>query len=158
MAPLKTKKESKMYRFKTYVAVAVVMACLAAPASAGGPEGNNGKSLNGLQNNSLTSNSLTSNGLGVYALNGVHAEGIVLAKSPAPAGGSAAHSSNGNLPAVQHGTGSFLNPNMGNLPAVQKGNGEPATAGKKSNGLPSGHGVGGDNGTNPDRPTPSPRR
>ncbi|WP_208636376.1 hypothetical protein [Mesorhizobium helmanticense] len=145
------------------MAAAVAMACLVAPASAGGPEGMNGKSLNGLQqnsltSNSLTSNSLTSNGLGVYALNGVHADGIVLAKSLAPAGKSVVDPNDRNLPAVQHGAGSVIDPNDRNLPAVQKGNSQPANAGKKSNGLPSGHGVGGDNGTNPDRPTPSPRR
>ncbi|MER9405732.1 hypothetical protein NKI36_17005 [Mesorhizobium caraganae] len=166
MAPLKTKKGNQMLRFKTYMAAASAMACLVAPASAGGPEGMNGKSLNGLQYNSLTSNSLTSNaittnaifanGLGVYALNGVHADGIVLAKSLAPAGGSIVDPNDRNLPAVQHGSGSFLNPNMGNLPAVQKG--QPSTAGKKSNGLPSGHSVGGGDGSNHDRPTPSPRR
>ncbi|OWK19741.1 hypothetical protein AJ88_39305 [Mesorhizobium amorphae CCBAU 01583] len=87
-----------MNRLKTYLAAASAMACLVAPAIAAGPEGSNGKSLNGLKHNSLTSNSLTSNsltsnaifthGLGVHALNGVQADGIVLAKSLAPAGGS----------------------------------------------------------------------
>ncbi|TIT30663.1 MAG: hypothetical protein E5W78_13865 [Mesorhizobium sp.] len=130
-----------MNRFKTYLAAASAMACLAAPASAGGPEGMNGKSLNGLQLNAVTSNAVTSNGLGVLALNGVHADGIVLAKSLAPAGGSVVHSNNGNLPAVQHG------------------NVQSSTIGKKSNGLPSAqHSTGSDAGTNPDRPTPSPRR
>ncbi|PDQ17624.1 hypothetical protein CN311_29090 [Mesorhizobium sanjuanii] len=152
-----------MYRFKTYMAASVAMACLVAPASAGGPEGINGKSLNGLEQNSLTSNSLTSNslthnGLGVYALNGVHAEGIVLAKSLTPAGKSIIDPNVRNLPAVQHGTGSVIDPNFGNLPAVQKGNFQSSTAGKKSNGLPSGHSVGGGDGTNHDRPTRSPRR
>ncbi|RWM77291.1 MAG: hypothetical protein EOR81_18680 [Mesorhizobium sp.] len=135
-----------MNRFKTYLAAASAMACLAAPASAGGPEGSNGKSLNGLRLNSLTSNSLTSNaiftnGLGVLALNGVHADGIVLAKSLAPAGKS------------------IIDPNDRGLPAVQRNNVRSSTAGKKSNGLPAGqHGTGSGAGTNHDRPTPSPRR
>lgn len=145
MAPL-NEKEIKMNRFKTYLAAASAMACLAAPASAGGPEGSNGKSLNGLRLNSLTSNSLTSNaiftnGLGVLALNGVHADGIVLAKSLAPAGKS------------------IIDPNDRGLPAVQRNNVRSSTAGKKSNGLPAGqHGTGSGAGTNHDRPTPSPRR
>ncbi|ANT51344.1 hypothetical protein [Mesorhizobium amorphae] len=158
-----------MNRLKTYLAAASAMACLVAPANAAGPESGNGKSLNGLQQNSLTSNSLTSNsltsnaifthGLGVRALNGVQADGIVLAKSLAPAGGSVIDPNDRNLPAVQHGGGSFLNPNMGNLPAVQKGNAQPATAGKKSGGLPSSqHGTGGGAGVGHDRPTPTPRR
>jgi hypothetical protein len=130
-----------MFRFKTYLAAALAMACLVAPASAGGPEGINGKSLNGMQNNSLTSNSLTSNGLGVLALNGVHADDIVRAKSLAPA------------------SGSVVNPKMGNLAAVQHGKAQPSTAGKQSDGLPSGqHGTGSGAGTNHDRPTPMPRR
>ncbi len=141
-----------MNRFKTCMAAASAMACLVAPASAAET------------GNSLTSNSLTSNGLGVYALNGVHADGIVLAKSPVKAGGSiidpndrsVADPNDRNLPAVQHGGGSFLNSNMGNLPAVQKS--QPLIAGKKSNGLTAGHGVGGGDGSNHDRPTPSPRR
>ncbi|WP_192179563.1 hypothetical protein [Mesorhizobium amorphae] len=153
-----------MNRLKTYLAAASAMACLVAPAIAAGPEGTNGKSLNGLEQNSLTSNSLTSNaifpnGLGVYALNGVHVDGIVLAKSLAPAGGSIIDPNDRSLPAVQHGAGSFLNPNMGNLPAVQKSNAQSSTAGKRSNGLPSAqHGFGGGDGANHDRPTPSPRR
>jgi len=157
-----------MNRLKTYLAAASAMACLVAPAIAAGPDGSNGKSLNGLKHNSLTSNSLTSNsltsnaifthGLGVHALNGVQADGIVLAKSLAPAGGSVIDPNDRNLPAVQHGAGS-RNPNMGNLPAVQKGNAQPATAGKKSGGLPSSqHGTGSGAGVGHDRPTPTPRR
>lgn len=143
-----------MNRFKTYLAAASAMACLAAPASAGGPEGSNGKSLNGLRLNSLTSNSLTSNaiftnGLGVLALNGVHADGIVLAKSLAPAGKSI----------IDPNVRSVIDPNFRGLPAVQKNNVRSSTAGKKSNGLPAGqHGTGSGAGTNHDRPTPSPRR
>jgi hypothetical protein len=142
-----------MYRFKTYMAAASAMACLAAPASAGGPEGNNGKSLNGLNNNAVTQNAVTqnaifANGLGVYALNGVHADGIVLAKSLAPAGKSI----------IDPNDRSVVDPNDRNLPAVQKSNVESSTAGKKSNGLPSGHSVGGGDGSNHDRPTPTPRR
>ncbi|MGX9575269.1 hypothetical protein [Mesorhizobium sp. f-mel] len=144
-----------MFRFKTYLAAASAMACLATPASAEWPVGTgNGKSLNGLKHNSLTSNSLTSNtifpnGLGVYALNGVHAEGIVLAKNPAPAGRSV----------VDPNDRSVVDPNDRNLPAVQKDNVRSSTAGKKSNGLPAGeHGTGSGAGTNHDRPTPSPRR
>lgn len=156
-----------MNRLKTYLAAASAVACLVTPVSAGGPEGHNGKSLNGLQQNSLTSNSLTSNsltsnaifayGLGIHALNGVHADGIVLAKSLAPTGGSIIDPNIRDLPAVQHGAGSSLNPNMGNLPAVQKG--QHSIAGKKSGGLPSSqHGTGGGAGIGHDRPTPSPRR
>ena len=134
-----------MNRLKTCMAAASAMACLVAPASAA------------LTGNSLTSNSLTSNGLGVYALNGVRADNIVLAKSLAPANGSVASQTSGNLPAVQHGAGSFLNPNMGNLPAVQKS--QSSAAGKKSNGLPSvQQGTGSDAGVGPSRPTPLPRR
>ncbi|TIS95927.1 hypothetical protein [Mesorhizobium sp.] len=135
-----------MNRFKTYLAAASAMACLVAPASAAGPIVANGKSLNGLEknsltSNSLTSNSLTSNGLGVYALNGVHAEGVVLAKSLAPT------------------DKSVVDPNFRGLPAVQKGNVQSSTASKQSNGLPSAqHGTGSGAGTNPDRPSPTPRR
>ncbi|UVK36265.1 hypothetical protein LHFGNBLO_003164 [Mesorhizobium sp. AR10] len=134
-----------MNRLMTYMAAASAMACFVAPAGAAGPEGSNGKSLNGLKHNSLTSNSLTSNaiftnGLGVYALNGVHADGIVLAKSLVRAGGS------------------IVDSNVGNLPAVQKSNAQSSTASKQSNDLPAGHSVGGGDGSNHDRPTPSPRR
>jgi hypothetical protein len=148
-----------MFRFKTYLAAASAMACLVAPAGAANPIGANGKSLNGLENNSLTSNSLTSNsltsnsltsnGLGVFALNGVHVDGIVLAKSLAKTGGSI----------IDPNDRSIVDPNIRGLPAVQKGNVRSSTAGKKSNGLPSGqHGTGSGAGTNHDRPTPTPRR
>lgn len=164
-APLKTKKEIKMYRFKIYMVAAVAMACLVAPASATGPESGNGKSLNGLMqnsltSNSLTSNSLTSNGLGVYALNGVHTDGIVLAKSLAPAGKSIVDPNVRSVidPNIRNRGGSIIDPNDRNLPAVQKGNVQSSTAGKQSNGLPSGHSFGGGDGTNHDRPSPSPRR
>ncbi|MCV3209028.1 hypothetical protein OHD62_24870 [Mesorhizobium sp. YC-39] len=154
-----------MYRFKTYLAAASAMACLVAPASADWPvTGGNGKSLNGLMqnsltSNSLTSNSLTSNGLGVYALNGVHAEGIVLVKSLAPAGKSIVDPNVRSIidPNIRNRTGSVVDPNDRNLPAVQKGNVQSLT-GKQSNGLPSGHSVGGGDGSSHDRPTPSPRR
>lgn len=150
-----------MSRFKIYMAAASAMVCLVAPASAAGPEGSNGKSLNGLMqnsltSNSLTSNSLTSNGLGVYALNGVRADGIVLAKSPVRAGGSIIDPNVRSI--IDPNIRSVIDPNFRGLPAVQKGNGQSSTAGKKSNGLPSGHSVGGGDGTNHDRPTPSPRR
>ncbi|GLS41035.1 hypothetical protein GCM10010869_66320 [Mesorhizobium tianshanense] len=145
-----------MDRFKTYLAAASAMACLAAPASAAGPIGANGKSLNGLENNSLTSNSLTSNGLGVLALNGVHADGIVLAKSLAPAGKSIIDPNIRSV--IDPNFRSIVDPNVRGLPAVQKGNVQSSTAGKRSNGLPSGHSVGGGDGSNRDRPTPSPRR
>ncbi|RJT33360.1 hypothetical protein D3227_25490 [Mesorhizobium waimense] len=111
-----------MNRLKTYIAAASAMACLVAPANA-----------------ARTGNSLTSNGLGVFALNGVHVDGIVLAKSLAPAGGSAVDTSNGNLPAVQNGStqsstvGTAIN---NGLPAVQHGGG----------------------GAGYDGPTPKPRR
>ncbi|MET3582338.1 hypothetical protein ABID19_005397 [Mesorhizobium robiniae] len=166
-----------MNRFTIYMAATVAMACLVAPASASGSIGANGKSLNGLTYNAVTSNSLTSNavtsnaifanGLGVLTLNGVHADGIVLAKSLAPASKSIVDPNVRSiidpnirsLPAVQHGSGSVIDPNFGNLPAVQKGNVRASTAGKKSSGLPSGqHGTGSGAGTNHDRPTPSPRR
>jgi hypothetical protein len=132
-----------MNRFKTYLAAATAMACFVAPASAGFPiSTGNGKSLNGLgQNsltsNSLTSNSLTSNGLGVLALNGVHADGIVLAKSLVKAGGSI----------IDPNDRSVVDPN------------DRSIAGKQSNGLPADqHGTGSGAGTNHDRPTPTPRR
>ncbi|WP_143747961.1 hypothetical protein [Mesorhizobium temperatum] len=146
-----------MNRFKTYLAAASAMACLVAPASAGGPEGVNGKSLNGLEKNSLTSNSLTSNGLGVLALNGVHADGIVLAKSLAPVGKSIIDPNDRSV--VDPNDRSIVDPNVRGLPAVQKNNVRSSTAGKKSNGLPSGqHGTGSGAGTNHDRPSPAPRR
>ncbi|QIA24140.1 hypothetical protein [Mesorhizobium sp. AA22] len=148
-----------MFRFKTYLAAASAIVCLAAPAGAAGPEGSNGKSLNGLTYNAITTNAVTSNsltssaiftnGLGVLALNGVHVDGIVLAKSLAPAGKSI----------VDPNVRSIIDPNIRGLPAVQKDNVRSSTAGKKSNGLPSGqHGTGNGAGTNHDRPTPSPRR
>lgn len=150
-----------MYRFKTYMAAASAMACLAAPASAGGPEGINGKSLNGLNNNAVTQNAVTqnaifANGLGVYALNGVHADGIVLAKSLAPAGKSIIDPNIRSV--IDPNFRSIVDPNVRGLPAVQKGNVQSSTAGKRSNGLPSGHSVGGGDGSNHNRPTPSPRR
>lgn len=156
-----------MYRFKIYMAAAVAMACLVAPASAEGPMGMNGKSLNGLMQNSLTSNSLTSNslthnaiftnGLGVYALNGVHAEGIVLAKSLVKAGKSIVDPNVRSI--IDPNIRSVVDPNFRGLTAVQKGKGQSSTAGKKSNSAPaSQHSVGGGDGTNHDRPTPSPRR
>ncbi|RUV68521.1 MAG: hypothetical protein EOR30_21935 [Mesorhizobium sp.] len=143
-----------MNRFKTYLAAASAMACLVTPASADWPVGaGNGKSLNGLQLNSLTSNAVTSNtifpnGLGVHALNGVHVDGIVLAKSLAPAGKSI----------IDPNVRSVIDPNFRGLPPVQKDNVRSSTAGKKSNGLPAGqHGTGGGAGTNHDRPTPARR-
>ncbi|CAH2407510.1 hypothetical protein [Mesorhizobium ventifaucium] len=147
-----------MNRFKTYLTAASAMACFVAPASAEWPVGGgNGKSLNGLEKNSLTSNSLTSNGLGVYALNGVHADGIVLAKSLAPAGRSIIDPNVRSV--VDPNFRSVIDPNIRGLPAVQKNNVRASTAGKKSNGLPSGqHGTGSGAGTNHDRPAPSPRR
>ncbi|TIQ18187.1 MAG: hypothetical protein E5X51_27165 [Mesorhizobium sp.] len=140
-----------MYRFKTYMAATVAMACLVAPASASGPIGANGKSLNGLAQNSLTSNAVTQNaifttGLGVLALNGVHADGIVLAKSLAPAGKSV----------IDPNFRSVVDPNERGLPAVQKN--RSSIAGKKSNGLPSGQHGTGSAGTNNDRPTPTRKR
>lgn len=159
-----------MFRFKTYLAAASAIACLVAPASAAGPEGTNGKSLNGLEknsltSNSLTSNSLTSNGLGVLALNAVHADGIVLAKSLAPAVKSIIDPNDRSIidpndrSVIDPNDRSIVDPNIRGLPAVQKGNVRSSTAGKKSSGLPSAqHGTGSDAGTNPDRPTPSPRR
>ncbi|MER8436664.1 hypothetical protein NKH36_26920 [Mesorhizobium sp. M1312] len=149
-----------MNRFKTYLAAASAMVCLASPASADWPvTTGNGKSLNGLRQNSLTSNSLTSNsltsnaifanGLGVLALNGVHADGIVLAKSLAPTGKSV----------IDPNDRSVIDPSIRGLPAVQKGNVQSSTAAKKSSGLPSGqHGTGSSAGTNHDRPTATPRR
>ncbi|MGX9178701.1 hypothetical protein [Mesorhizobium sp. BHbdii] len=157
-----TKKEIEMNRFKTYMAAASALACFVAPASAEWPVGGNGKSLNGLRlnsltSNSLTSNSLTSNGLGVYALNGVQADGIVLVKSLAKAGGSIIDPNDRSV--IDPNFRSIVDPNVRGLPAVQKGNVRSSTASKKSNGLPSGqHGTGNGAGTNHDRPTPSPRR
>ncbi|CAH2407944.1 hypothetical protein [Mesorhizobium escarrei] len=156
-----------MNRFKTYMAAASAMACLVAPASAAGPEGSNGKSLNGLTynaittnavtSNSLTSNAIFTNGLGLLALNGVHADGIVLAKSLAPAGRSIIDPNVRSV--VDPNFRSVIDPNIRGLPAVQKNNVRASTAGKKSNGLPSGqHGTGSGAGTNHDRPAPSPRR
>ncbi|BCH17472.1 hypothetical protein [Mesorhizobium sp. L-2-11] len=144
-----------MNRFKTYMAAAAAMACLAAPASAGWPVvTGNGKSLNGLKQNSLTSNSLTHNGLGVYALNGVHADGIVLAKSLAPAGRSIIDPNIRSV--IDPNFRSVIDPNIRGLPAVQKN--RSSIAGKKSNGLPSGQHGTGSAGTNNDRPTPTRRR
>ena len=123
-----------MNRLKIYMAAASAMACLVAPASAA-------IFTNAIFANGLEHNAVTSNGLGVYALNGVHADGIVLAKSLAPAGGSVA------------------DPNDRNLPAVQKGNVQHSIAGKKSGGLPSSQpGTGSGAGVGHDRPTPTPRR
>ena len=102
-----------MNRLKIYLAAASAMACLVAPASAA-------VVTNAIFANGLEHNAVTSNGLGVYALNGVHADGIVLAKSLAPGPG-----------------GSVADPNDRNLPAVQKGNVQHSIAGKKSGGLPS---------------------
>ncbi|TIO08296.1 hypothetical protein [Mesorhizobium sp.] len=151
-----------MFRFKTYVAAASAMACLVAPASAANPIGANGKSLNGLTynaittnaviSNSLTSNAIFTNGLGVLALNGVHADGIVLVKSLAKAGGSIIDPNIRSI--VDPNIRSVVDPNDRNVPAVHKGN----VASKAVNGLPAGHSVGGGDGTNHDRPTPSPRR
>ncbi|MER8481441.1 hypothetical protein [Mesorhizobium sp. M1322] len=151
-----------MNRFKTYMAAVLAMACLVAPASAEGPMGMNGKSLNGLRynsltSNSLTSNSLTSNGLGVYALNGVHADGIVLAKSLAATGKSIVDPNVRSV--IDPNERSIIDPNIRGLPAVQKNNARSSSASKKGNGLPSGqHGTGSGAGINHDRPTPSPKR
>jgi hypothetical protein len=116
-----------MTRYKTQAVATLAFALLTVPAFADDWAGNNGTSQNGLGLNSLTSNSLTSNGTGLYALNGVRVEGIVLAKSTGPAAKSVTGRNIRSLPAVQKGgvEKSIVDPNDRSRPAGKK-----STAGK----------------------------
>jgi len=96
-------KEIIMTRYKTQAVATLAFVLLSVPALAGGPEGHNGTSQNGLGLNSLTSNAIFANGTGLYALNSVRVEGIVLAKSTGPAAKSVVDPNDRTLPAVQKG-------------------------------------------------------
>jgi hypothetical protein len=130
---IKQQGNASMNVLKTIGATGAMLVGLAASAEA---EEMNGKSLNGLTynaiftnaittnavtSNSLTSNSLTSNGIGLYALNGVEVEGIVLVKAAAKGAQKATIGSNRRgLPAVQRQS---VGRGERSLPAVQKNGG-----------------------------------
>jgi len=126
-----TNKETIMTRYKTQAVATLAFALLTVPAFAEGPEGSNGTSQNGLGLNAVTSNAVTqnaifANGTGLYALNGVRIEGIVLAKSIAPAGKSIVDPNDRSLPAVQKGgvEKSVVDPNDRSRPAGKKSTAE----------------------------------
>jgi hypothetical protein len=120
-------KETIMTRYKTQAVATLAFALLTVPAFADDWGGINGTSQNGMSFNSLTSNAIFANGTGLYALNGVRVEGIVLAKSTGPAARSVVDPNDRSLPAVQKGgvEKSIVDPNDRSRPAGKK-----STAGK----------------------------